>query len=202
MPLDTRSESKSVAATDPSPDRRGRRGPRLAALAIAATAVGGAIYGGILSRVDAEKSLARTTSEAAVPSVTIIHPTAGAPQNEIALPGYTQAFTDTPIYARTSGYLKAWHFDIGAHVRKGDLLAEIDTPEVDHQLDPSQGRSRQRHRQRESRRYHCCAICDVGERPMVAAAGGGRQDLCRGRDEGDGGRGHCQREATRAAAIL
>ena len=87
MPLDTRSESKSVAATDPSPDRRGRRGPRLAALAIAATAVGGAIYGGILSRVDAEKSLARTTSEAAVPSVTIIHPTAGAPQNEIALPG-------------------------------------------------------------------------------------------------------------------
>ena len=110
MPLDTRSESKSVAATDPSPDRRGRRGPRLAALAIAATAVGGAIYGGILSRVDAEKSLARTTSEAAVPSVTIIHPTAGAPQNEIALPGYTQAFTDTPIYARTSGYLKAWHF--------------------------------------------------------------------------------------------
>jgi hypothetical protein len=54
------------------------------------TAVGGAIYGGILSRVDAEKSLARTTSEAAVPSVTIIHPTAGAPQNEIALPGYTQ----------------------------------------------------------------------------------------------------------------
>ena len=135
MPLDTRSESKSVAATDPSPDRRGRRGPRLAALAIAATAVGGAIYGGILSRVDAEKSLARTTSEAAVPSVTIIHPTAGAPQNEIALPGYTQAFTDTPIYARTSGYRKAWHFDIGAHVRKGDLLAEIDTPEVDHQLD-------------------------------------------------------------------
>ena len=63
MPLDTRSESKSVAATDPSPDRRGRRGARLAALAIAATAVGGAIYGGILSRVDAEKSLARTTSE-------------------------------------------------------------------------------------------------------------------------------------------
>jgi hypothetical protein len=62
MPLDTRSESKSVAATDPSPDRRGRRGPRLAALAIAATAVGGAIYGGILSRVDAEK-LAMSESE-------------------------------------------------------------------------------------------------------------------------------------------
>jgi RND family efflux transporter MFP subunit len=50
------------------------------------------------------------------------------------LPGYTQAFTDTPVYARTNGYLKAWRFDIGAHVSKGDLLAEIDTPEVDQQL--------------------------------------------------------------------
>jgi len=135
MPPDTSFKSKPVAPTDPSPDRRWRRGSRLAALAIAAIAVGGAFYGGIRSRVDAEASLARRTSEAAVPSVTIIHPAAGAPQSEIALPGYTQAYTDTPIYARTSGYLKAWHFDIGAHVRKGDVLAEIDTPEVDQQLD-------------------------------------------------------------------
>ena len=134
MPLDTKSKSEPVAATDASPNRRRRRAPRLATLVIAVTAIGAAIYGGVRSRVDAEASLARTTSEAAVPSVTIIHPTAGAPQNEIALPGYTQAFRDTPIYARTSGYLKAWHFDIGAHVRKGDLLAEIDTPEVDQQL--------------------------------------------------------------------
>ena len=67
-------------------------------------------------------------------SVTVIHPQAGAPDQEIVLPGYTQAFTDTPVYARTNGYLKAWRFDIGAHVSKGDLLAEIDTPEVDQQL--------------------------------------------------------------------
>jgi hypothetical protein len=118
MPLDTKPEYGSVAATDSSPNRRRPSGPKLIALAIAATAVGSAIYSDILSRVDAEASLARTTSEAAVPSVTIIHPSAGAPQNEIALPGYTQPFTDTPIYARTSGYLKAWHFVIGAHVRK------------------------------------------------------------------------------------
>jgi len=52
----------------------------------------------------------------------------------VVLPGYAQAFTDAPVYARTSGYLKAWRFDIGAHVSKGDLLAEIDTPEVDQQL--------------------------------------------------------------------
>ena len=139
MSLDTSSKSKSVATAGPSSNRRRRRGPRLAALAIAAMAVGGAIGGGILSRVDAEERLARTTLEAAVPSVTIIHPMAGAPRNEIALPGYTQAFTDTPVSARTSGYLKAWHFDIGAHVRKGDLLAEIDSPEVDKELNQAKG---------------------------------------------------------------
>jgi RND family efflux transporter MFP subunit len=96
--------------------------------------VGGAIFARFVDRVDAEERVARTTLEAAVPSVTVIHPQAGAPDQEIVLPGYTQAFTDTPVYARTNGYLKAWRFDIGAHVSKGDLLAEIDTPEVDQQL--------------------------------------------------------------------
>jgi precorrin-4 methylase len=61
----------------------------------------------------AEQALARTTEAAAVPTVTVIHPAAGAPQSEITLPGYTQAFIDTPVYARTSGYLKDWHYDIG-----------------------------------------------------------------------------------------
>src|SRR6185295_12478465 len=58
----------------------------------------------------------------------------GAPTREILLPGTTQAFTDAPIYARTSGYLERWYFDIGALVKKGQLLAEIDTPEIDQQL--------------------------------------------------------------------
>jgi RND family efflux transporter MFP subunit len=103
-------------------------------LTASVVAVSGAIFARFSDRVDAEEKLARATLEAAVPSVTVIHPQAGAPNQEIVLPGYAQAFTDTPVYARTSGYLKAWHFDIGAHVRKGDLLAEIDTPEVDQQL--------------------------------------------------------------------
>jgi RND family efflux transporter MFP subunit len=111
---------------------RKHRGLWLAGLTI--FAVGGAIFARFADRVHAEESLARTTLQAAVPSVNVIHPQAGAPNQEIALPGYTQAFTDTPVYARTSGYLKTWRFDIGAHVKKGDLLAEIDTPEVDQQL--------------------------------------------------------------------
>ncbi len=57
-----------------------------------------------------------------------------APDQTLALPGQTTAFIDTPIYARTSGYLKRWYFDIGAHVKQGDLLAEIETPELDQQL--------------------------------------------------------------------
>jgi RND family efflux transporter MFP subunit len=64
-----------------------------------------------------------------------VHPKPEADSQEIVLPGYTQPFSDTPIYARTNGYLKRWYFDIGAHVEKGQLLAEIDTPEIDQQLD-------------------------------------------------------------------
>jgi len=88
----------------------------------------------LAGRAHAEAILTRETSEAAVQSVNVIHPQTGAPNQEIALPGYTQAFIDTPVYARTSGYLKTWRFDIGTHVKKGDLLAEIETPEVDQQL--------------------------------------------------------------------
>src|SRR5712671_348314 len=93
-----------------------------------------AIHGGITTRVAAESSLARTTEEAAVPIVNVIHPKVGAPLEELILPGNTQAFSDAPIFARTSGYLRRWYFDIGAHVQKGQLLAEIETPEVDQQL--------------------------------------------------------------------
>ena len=88
----------------------------------------------IYSRAAAETELASATQAAAVPVVTVIHPASGAPDEQLTLPGSTQAFIDTPIYARTSGYLKKWSFDIGAVVKQGDLLAEIETPEVDAQL--------------------------------------------------------------------
>jgi RND family efflux transporter MFP subunit len=64
----------------------------------------------------------------------VVHPTTAAPTQQIVLPGNTQPFIDSPIYARTSGYLRRWYFDIGARVKKGDLLAEIETPEIDQQL--------------------------------------------------------------------
>jgi RND family efflux transporter MFP subunit len=88
----------------------------------------------IHGRADAETELLQTTRQAAIPSVDVIRPQPGAPDEQLVLPGNTTAFIDTPIYARTSGYLKKWYFDIGAHVKQGDLLAEIETPEIDQQL--------------------------------------------------------------------
>ncbi len=93
------------------------------------------IYSGIKKRVRADDILKRNALEEAIPIVAVIHPSSTAPAEEIMLPGNMQAFTATPIYARTSGYLKRWYFDIGAHVKAGELLAEIETPEVDRQLD-------------------------------------------------------------------
>jgi len=89
---------------------------------------------GIISRRKAEADLKQSTAAAAMPTVNVVYPKAGAANNEIVLPGNTQAFTDAPIFARTNGYVKSWHVDIGARVKKGQLLAVIETPEVDQQL--------------------------------------------------------------------
>jgi RND family efflux transporter MFP subunit len=93
------------------------------------------IYSGIHERAQAESSLGVSTERAAVPIVNVVEPSSAGLSQEIVLPGNTQAFNDTPIYARTSGYLKHWYVDIGAHVKQGQLLADIDTPEVDQQLE-------------------------------------------------------------------
>jgi RND family efflux transporter MFP subunit len=93
------------------------------------------VVAGIVPRERAKAALKAETFDLAVPTVSVIHAKRGAPEQEIVLPGNMQAFIDSPIYARTNGYLKRWYTDIGAHVKAGQLLAEIDTPEVDQQLD-------------------------------------------------------------------
>ncbi|HJT87549.1 MAG TPA: efflux RND transporter periplasmic adaptor subunit [Bryobacteraceae bacterium] len=104
-------------------------------LLVAAAVLGFFIYSGIKSRVRADAVLERETLDMAVPTVSVVHPKPQPAREEIVLPGNMQAFVATPIYARTNGYLKRWYFDIGAHVHAGQLLAEIETPEVDQQLD-------------------------------------------------------------------
>ena len=97
--------------------------------------LGTVIFSGIRERAHAETSLGASTERAAIATVNVVQPTSGAVSQEVVLPGNTQAFNDTPIYARTNGYLKRWYVDIGVHVKQGQLLAEIDTPEIDQQLE-------------------------------------------------------------------
>jgi len=106
-----------------------------AGLGAAALVLGIVIYSGIHQRAMAASNLGTVTERAAITTVNVVEPKSGAALEEIVLPGNTQAFSDTPIFARTNGYLKRWYFDIGAHVEQGQLLAEIETPEIDQQLE-------------------------------------------------------------------
>jgi len=119
---------------DPSNERRAPRRGTIVLAVIACAGFAIFIYSGIRSRTEAEQRLAQNVRSSLVPLVTVIHPKGGAAAQEIELPGNTQAFTEAPIYARTSGYLKQWYLDIGAHAKRGQLLAEIETPELDQQL--------------------------------------------------------------------
>jgi RND family efflux transporter MFP subunit len=82
-------------------------------------------------------ALAEETETLAIPTVAIIHPTSEVAQEDLVLPGTLEAYVESPIYARTNGYLRNWYHDIGSRVSKGELLADIDTPEVDQQLSQS-----------------------------------------------------------------
>ncbi len=136
------SESKSTAPIEAEARGGERARPRwgrrlAAAVVLAAAAVGLAwlIRNGIRARTEAGAELRTATMEAAEPFVNVVHPKLTPPAQEVVLPGNTQAFIDSPIYARTNGYLVRWYYDIGASVKKGALLADIETPEVDKQLE-------------------------------------------------------------------
>jgi RND family efflux transporter MFP subunit len=118
----------------PFPEKGGGRGGMILGVLIVAILLAAAIFEGIRSRAHERSVLDTETTAAAIPTVNVTKPSGGSASQEVTLPGNTQAFTDTPIYARTSGYLRKWYVDIGTHVRKGQLLAEIETPELDQQL--------------------------------------------------------------------
>jgi RND family efflux transporter MFP subunit len=125
---------------DAAPPKSGEGKPPLSArkaLKLVVALIGVAIVLailGIVPRVRARTTLQKETDALAAPDVLVARPRAGAVTQKVVLPGNVQAFTDSPIYARTSGYLKSWTADIGAHVKKGQRLAVIASPEVDQQL--------------------------------------------------------------------
>ena len=110
-----------------------QKGARYLALAIVILLIAAAVVG-FFSRFGERRALAKETEELAVPSVVVIQPKTEPPQQELVLPSTLQAFTESPIYARTTGYLAHWYKDIGSKVTKGEPLADIESPEVDQEL--------------------------------------------------------------------
>jgi RND family efflux transporter MFP subunit len=121
-----------IAGTRATP-RRGFGVGAMSWLVLAFLAIAVLLYTGITRRARAEEALKQTV-QTSLPTVSVVKPKTGAGGQDVVLPGNVRAYTDTPIYARTSGYLKKWYVDIGGHVKAGQLLAEIETPEIDSQL--------------------------------------------------------------------
>ena len=130
---DTKSTENRTSESNPS-ERTGSRRMVLW-FVVGAVALGIFIYLGIHERVEAASTLQHATEQASVVEVNVVVPKVAAPIDEVVLPGSTQPYVNSPIYARTNGYLVKWFYDIGAKVKQGDLLAIIDTPELDKQLE-------------------------------------------------------------------
>src|SRR6202012_2867001 len=117
------------SAPDSRPAPQHRRGAVRVVLLVAGFAVALAV--GIVPRLNAPAALQAQPAAPAVPTVQVTLPTVAPPDQTLVLPGDIEAYQQTPIFARTDGYLKAWYADIGTHVKAGQLLATIDAPEVD-----------------------------------------------------------------------
>ena len=132
---ESRQNSRSSQDHESAPEHRAvsGRGAVIGVTIVLIAIVALAVYG-IWKRHHNDEVLADTTQRLSAPSVIAIPPQPGAPVDTFILPGNVSAYTDSPIYARTSGYLTKWYYDIGARVKKGALLAEIAAPEVDQQL--------------------------------------------------------------------
>jgi RND family efflux transporter MFP subunit len=135
----TEDRAPTNGPTPPWKDVRVRKGLRKSWLvwAIALVVVAVVLLWGIWSRVRAGRTVRAEAAQSAVTPVSVISPTRAAPAQEIILPGNVQPFSSSPIYSRTNGYLRKWYVDIGAQVEQGQLLAVIDAPEVDQQVEQS-----------------------------------------------------------------
>lgn len=129
---ETRHAAPQVTPPPELPPARPRKAILIVLVIVVVLALSGAMS--VLSRIHSGRALAKEADIDSVPTVAVVHPIAEKPDEELVLPGSLQAFEESPIYARTNGYLLRWYEDIGSRVNKGDLLADIDTPEVDQEL--------------------------------------------------------------------
>ncbi|MGA8764778.1 MAG: efflux RND transporter periplasmic adaptor subunit [Candidatus Sulfotelmatobacter sp.] len=119
--------------------------PRKALVIVAVALLVLAVAGGLtlLLRISHSRALAKETERDTVPTVAVVYPLSEKPDEDLVLPGSLQAYEESPIYARTSGYLVHWYKDIGSRVKKGELLAKLDTPEIDQELNQSRAARQQ-----------------------------------------------------------
>jgi membrane fusion protein, multidrug efflux system len=141
--MEERSRHQTQTLTPPPelPPAPPRKALLLIGVALMILMVAGAVT--LIGRETHERALAKETERSTIPTVAIVHPLAETPDEELVLPGSLQAFEESPIYARTSGYLVRWYKDIGSRVKEGDLLATIDTPEVDQELNQTRAARQQ-----------------------------------------------------------
>jgi RND family efflux transporter MFP subunit len=122
------------AAPQPPPHASSPKGRRLLWFLVIPVVLACSALVTARARRASNQSVAETTKTLAMQNVTVVHATLGSPVTDLTVPGTVQAFSESPVYARIGGYLRAWNADIGARVRKGQLLAVIDAPEVDQEL--------------------------------------------------------------------
>ena len=136
-------EKKPGTETSAPPDKSSftsQRGFRLIAV-IGAAVLLGALVAGFVPRLSQRKQAASDTNQLAIPSVSVVSPSTGAPPDGLMLPAEVRPWQEASIFSRVNGYLKSWLVDIGAHVEQDQLLAEIDTPDLDHQLDQARSQA-------------------------------------------------------------
>src|SRR6266404_3520333 len=137
------SENKHVTGKPVPPKEisfTGQRGFRRIAV-IGAAVLLGALVVGFVPRLSQRKQAVSDTNQLAIPTVSVVSPTTGAPPDGLMLPAEVRPWQEASIFSRVNGYLKSWLVDIGAHVEQDQLLAEIDTPDLDHQLDQARSQA-------------------------------------------------------------
>src|SRR5437660_1867625 len=137
----SRRQTHSIEPPPEIPPAPPRRALMVVGVALLILLAAGAVT--LISRASHERALAKETEQSSIPTVAVVHPLAEKPDEELVLPGSLQAFAESPIYARTNGYLVRWYKDIGSRVQEGDLLATIDTPKIDQELNQSRAARQQ-----------------------------------------------------------
>lgn len=137
----SRHQTATIQAPPELPPAPPRKALVIVAVALLVLLLAGAIT--LIGHATHERALAKETELQTIPTVAVVHPTPEKPEEELVLPGSLLAFEESPIYARTNGYLVRWYRDIGSRVNEGDLLATIDTPEVDQELNQTKAARQQ-----------------------------------------------------------